>query len=604
MRLRDSGGRRGLALLGVVLLLAACPEPRADAPKQEAAVAHRGEARDAAGFQLTDCTSELGVSFLHRGGASPRRLLPETMGSGVAIFDADGDGGPDLFFADGTTVGALYLSRQGGRHFEPLAGAIPPWMEGEPAYGMGVAVGDVDRDGDLDLFVSGVGRHRLLLNRGDATFEDATARWGLELAAPGFGTSAAFFDADRDGWLDLFVGRYVEWSAPSDRPCLPDGEHRAYCTPELYSGQASLLFRNLRGRGFEDVSQASGIAAHRGKSLGVAVLDLDADGWLDLAVANDTERNFLFRNRSAEGEISFREEAEEAGFAYSDSGATRGGMGIDAGDVDGDGLVDLAVGNFAQEMSALYRQTSPVVFLDEAAPSGVGLATLMTLAFGTLLEDLDGDGRLDLILANGHLEPEIAGIRRSQTYAQPLQVFANRTPPGGAGPLRFEPLTAADGGPPAVPLVARALAVGDLDLDGSPDLVVTQNHRTARVLCSRGAGSSRLRLELLAADGTPAPFGASARLIAPRGDRGTPPARLLVSGRSYLSASEPVLFLAPQPAAEPPPGQARSPLPLLHLEVRWPSGRQRIYRGLRPGLGYRLREPGERYTPAALSETP
>jgi len=524
-------------------------------------------------FHFVDGTAEAGLTLTHRNRASPRRLLPETMGSGVAVFDGDGDGWPDLFFADSASSGSYWRNRGGGR-FAEVPGALPEPAAGKDLpWGMGTAVGDVDRDGDLDLFISGVGGDRLLLNRGDGTFFDAGAEWGLDPG--GFGSSAAFLDFDRDGHLDLFVGRYVAWSPEGDLPCLPDGRRRAYCTPEIYAGEASRLYRGRgadRGAGgFEEVSGAAGVALP-GKTLGVVVTDFDRDGWPDLAVANDTARNFLFHNQ---GDGTFREMAEEAGFATSESGATRGGMGIDAGDVDGDGFPDLAVGNFAQEMSALYRQVVPGVFVDEAAPRGIGLPTLMTLAFGTLLVDLDGDGWLDLTLLNGHIEPEIGAIRPSQTYAQPLQLFANRRGEG------FEAIPPGPAGPPPVPLVGRGLASGDLDRDGDPDLVITQNGRSARLLRQAGAGAGPggggwVRLELTAGDGSPAPYGATA--VARIGERTL--RRELVSGRSYLSASEPILELGVGKA----PGVDR-------LELTWPSGRRRVYRNLEAGWSYRLTEP-------------
>jgi hypothetical protein len=331
------------------------------------------------------------------------------------------------------------------------------------------------------------------------------------------------------------------------------------------------LFRNREGRRFEDVSRRAGVASEAGKALGVVAADLDGDLWPDLAVANDTVRNFLFLNR---GDGSFREVGVEAGFAYSESGATRGGMGIDAADLDGDGTADLAVGNFAQEMSALYRAlpaaSGEVFFVDDAAQAGIGLPTLMTLAFGTLALDADADGRLDLLFANGHIEPEIAAIRRSQTYAQPLQLFRNE---GGGS---FSLVAGPAGGPLARPLVGRGLATADYDRDGDPDLAVTQNGREARLVRNDSAPRSWLRLELGGRRSNATGYGALVRVVA--GERIL--VRQLASGRSYLSASEPVLTIGLGNLAA-----------VDRVEVTWPSGAGQAL--LRPPLnrGYLLIEP-------------
>jgi len=318
--------RRILPFL-LLLLLAAC-RPSSDG-------GHPPPPPPADGLVFVDVTDEAGITFVHQNGASPRRYLPETMGSGVAFFDYDGDERPDLYFANSVPVeptgaplasGALYRNRGDGT-FEDVTAAAGL---DKPFFGMGVAVGDVDNDGDLDLFVSGVGGDRFFRNRGDGTFADATAEAGL--AASGFGSSAAFLDYDRDGWLDLFVGRYVTWSRETDVACSPDGEHRSYCTPEVYPGQSNRLYRNLGGGRFADVTRAAGIERPEGKTLGVVPLDHDGDGWPDLAVANDTMRNFLFMNQGMSqgpddaGHVAFREEGVELGMAFSVSGATRGAI--------------------------------------------------------------------------------------------------------------------------------------------------------------------------------------------------------------------------------------------------------------------------------------
>ena len=538
-----------IAPLVLLLLLAACrPPPDGDGPPPP----------PPAGGGLpvfVDVTDEAGITFVHQNGASARRYLPETMGSGVAFFDFDGDERPDLYFVNSVPVepsgeplasGALYRNRGDGT-FEDVTAAAGL---DEPFFGMGAAVGDVDNDGDLDLFVSGVGGDRFFRNGGDGTFADATAEAGL--GGSGFGSSAAFLDYDRDGRLDLFVGRYVTWSREADVACSPDGEHRSYCTPEIYPGQSNRLYRNLGGGRFEDVTRAAGLERPEGKTLGVVPLDQDGDGWPDLAVANDTVRNFLFVNRGPgeDGRVAFREEGVELGMAFSVSGATRGAMGVDAGDLDGDGREDLVIGNFSQEMSAVYRASTHGLFVDEAARLGIGLPTLMPLAFGTLVADLDGDGWLDATFANGHIEPEIERFQSLQTYAQAALVFRNR---GGGG---FEPVTA-EAGPLAGSWVGRGLAAADYDGDGDLDLVLTQNGRRARLWRNDGPRRAFIRLRPEGTASNRTGYGAVVTAVA--GERRI--RRRLVSGRSYLSASEPVVTIGLGDLER-----------LDAVEILWPSG--------------------------------
>jgi hypothetical protein len=538
--------RRGVALV-VALANLGCPAPPAKTTSPEGTSAPVAAVPE---IVFTEVTEPAGIRFVHSNAATDRRYLPETMGAGVAIFDYDGDRWPDLYFVNGApasgranvdATGALYRNRGDGTFEETTGGSGLD----RAFLGMGCAVGDLDNDGDLDLFATGVGGDRLFRNEGGGRFVEVAERFGL--THPGFGSSAAFVDVDRDGWLDLFVGRYVTWSPSQDVRCSPDGEHPSYCTPEIYAGASNLLYRNLGGQAFENVTERAGLLLPEGKTLGVAPLDHDGDGWPDLAVANDTVRNFLFLNA---GDGVFREVGVEEGLAFSPSGSTRGGMGIDAGDIDGDGRAEVVVGNFAQEMSAVYRARGGGPFRDEAALLGVGIPSLMTLAFGTLLLDYDGDGWLDLVLVNGHIEPTIARFQPHQTHAQPAALFRNLG--GGEG---FEPVERA--GDLARPLVGRGLASADLDGDGDLDLVVTQNGGPARVLRNDSPPRSWLRLTLVGTRSNRAGLGAE--VTARVGGRSI--TRALVSGRSYLSASEPVLTL----------GLGDATL-VQRLEVRWPSG--------------------------------
>lgn len=538
--------RRALLLFAAGSVLAGCRGPR-----DESRLEGSGQQPLTPVFTFTDVTAQSGISFAHHNDASERRYLPETMGSGAAFFDYDGDGRPDLYLVNGASLngsrahsptGALYRNVD-GKHFLDVtreAGLV------EPLYGMGAAVGDFDNDGHTDLFVTALDGDRLYRNRGDGLFEDVTTRMGLDRG--GFSSSAAFVDYNRDGHLDLFVGRYVKWTRQTDVPCSLDGSRGMYCTPEVYPGDSNRLYRNLGGRRFQDVTRNSGIYQPEGKTLGIAILDHNRDGWPDLAVANDTVRNFLFVNNR---DGTFSETGVTAGMAYSDSGATRGGMGIDTGDVDGNGLSDIVIGNFSQEMTALFRSMEKGYYVDQAAQAGIGIPTLMTLAFGSLLADLDGDGWLDCVIANGHIEPDIAKLHPAHSYAQPMQFFHNE------GQGRYRLLSAEHDGIFELPLVARGLAGADVDSDGDLDLAVTQNGRNALLLRNDSQAKSWLRLRLVGRISNRTGYGAVVTVLA--GGRSW--ARSLVSGRSYLSACEPVLTVGL--------GAVRQ---LERLEIKWPSG--------------------------------
>lgn len=558
--------------------MACAPEPGAD---DRDAAGPGSVAVPMARSRFVDITETAGIDFAHANDASEDRLLPETMGAGAAFLDYDDDGLPDLFLVNGgrlphragtgserTTAGATSAAGDApaaatGRLYRNLGqGRFADVTVGSgldvPLYGMGAAVGDVDDDGHVDLVVTGLGRSLLFRNQGDGTFAEVGAAFGF--APRGFATSAAFLDYDRDGFLDLFVCRYVAWSPETDLVCRPDGVHRIYCTPESYPAVTNLLFRNEGGRRFVDVSAAAGISAHPGKALGVVPLDGDGDGWPDLVVANDTERNVYFRNR---GDGTFEEIGVPLGVAYSESGAPRGGMGIDAGDLDADGRSDIVITNFSHEMVALFRATETGRYLDDAAHLGLGFPTLLTLGFGVLVEDFDLDGHLDVLVANGHIEPRIAEIQRGQSYAQVPQLFY------GAGGGRLVPAEGEAAFTQA--LVARGLAGADIDGDGDTDLLVTQNGGTARlyrndapphawvrVVLEDGGSGVRFHTSLSAYGAVVTLHGTTLR------EGRAEPFQLrkeLVSGRSYLSASETVLGFGLGME-----GRADS------LVVDWPSG--------------------------------
>lgn len=433
--------------------------------------------------EFVEITEEAGIAFIHENGAFGEKYLPETMGSGVAFFDMDGDGDQDLLFVNSRRwpsertgpppVAGLYRNLGNGRFEDATAGSGLD----EPLYGIGVAIADYDADGDPDIYLAVLGPNRLLQNQGNGIFLPAPEN--EQVAHPGFSAGATWFDPDRDGDLDLFVVNYVEWSIENDIFCALDGVNKSYCTPESYDGASVVLYRNEGGR-FTDATVESGLFNPRGKGLGVAVLDIENDGWLDLAVANDTQPNYLYQNL---GDGRFEDAGVLAGIAFAENGAARGAMGIDASDYDGDGLPDLVIGNFSNEMVSLYHNEGVGFFIDQAPVSEIGRNSLLTLAFGAFFFDYDLDGREDIFLANGHVENDIAAVQQRVTWRQPPHLFQN-TGDGG-----FREVT--DASPDlARPMVGRGAAFGDIDGDGDPDLAVNENGGPAR-LFRNDAGNGR-----------------------------------------------------------------------------------------------------------------
>ena len=493
---------------------------------------------------FTDITAEAGIDFLHRTGAYGERLLPETMGGGVAFFDYDNDGHPDLLFVNSMdwpwqpkperrATSRLYRNLGDGT-FADVSEATGMDIT---LYGMGVATGDYDGDGFVDVFIAGVGDNRLYRNVGGERFEDATNPAGVASDGKTWSTSAAFLDFDLDGDLDLFVCNYVGWSPEVDREVdfRLTGIGRAYGPPTDFPGTHSWLYRNDSGT-FTEISAEAGIevanpatGAPVGKALAVRPLDINDDGWLDLAVANDTTRNFLFVNQQGTG---FREAGIELGAAFDAAGLATGAMGIDAVQRD-DGLT-LAIGNFANEMSSFYvLRPGEDIFSDDAIVAGVGPASRRALTFGLLFLDADLDGRTDLIAANGHVEPEINRVQASQHYPQPAQLFWNCGPDC---PRRFIPLegTAAL----ATPRIGRGLAYADIDNDGDLDLALTQTGAKATLLRNdQATGNAWIRISLKAPSPNAQAIGATVTLTA----SGTQQVRTVMPTRSYLSTVEPTL---------------------------------------------------------------
>jgi hypothetical protein len=512
-------------------------------------------------------TGAAGLKFRHYNGASGRKLLPETLGSGCAFLDYDADGWQDLLLVNGMdwpgqtkqrSTLSLYRNNRNGT-FTDVTRAAGLDVD---MYGMGVAVGDWNNDGFPDLLVTCVGQNRLFRNTGKGTFVDVTQASGLG-GRSAFSTSALWFDFDRDGFLDLFVCNYVRWSPEHDVFCSLDGKQKSYCTPEAYRGDTCWLFRN-RGNGtFEDVTATSGVFDTSSKSLGVAMLDSDADGWPDLFVANDTQPNKLYRNMK---NGTFKDVAVEAGVAFSADGKARAGMGVDTGDFDGAGRQGLAITNFDNEMIGLYKATTPGTYEDVAMRAGIGPASRNSLGFGCVLADLDLDGALDLVVVNGHIDETVRNIRGNVGYAQPPHLFLNQ------GNGTFRDVVADVGTEFAQPRVGRGLAYGDFDRDGDLDLLLTTNNGPAALFRNdQIAGNRSLRMHLVGTKSNRDAIGAVVQIF----HGGTSQSRMVKSGSSYLSQSElPVTF-----------GVAKRDL-VERVVIAWPSGRTDEFKNVATGKSY------------------
>ena len=494
--------------------------------------------------RFTDVTRAAGIDFEHDSGARREKLLPETMGGGAAFLDYDGDGDQDLFFVNGAPLlaeeggvgeGNRLYRNDGSGHFEDVTEAAG--LTGR-TRGMGVAVGDYDGDGRVDVFTTGVGGNRLYRSAPDG-FVDVTAAAGVGGAPDAWTTSAGFFDYDRDGDLDLFVCTYVHWTAEIDRKLAFtfNGTDRAYGPPMNYAGTFSTLYENDGAGSFRDVSEQAGIHAVNpvtgepmGKALGVAFADFDLDGWLDVAVANDTVQNHLFHNL---GNGTFEEIGATSGLGFDSNGASTGAMGIDVADYRNDGGFGVAIGNFANEMSSLYvTRDLPLVFSDESMGEGIGSPSRRHLSFGLFFFDYDLDGRLDLMQVNGHLEESINEVQPSQEYLQPPQLFWNAGPQARSCYLEVPPESAGDLNGK---LAGRGSAFADVDGDGDLDVLLVQvGSRPILLRNDQTIGHRWLRIRLVGKAGNREAIGA---WVVARVD-GVTMRRLVSPTRSYLSQSE------------------------------------------------------------------
>jgi enediyne biosynthesis protein E4 len=505
---------------------------------------------------FTDVTSQAGIRFKHNNGAFGKKYLPETNGSGCAFLDYDNDGWQDVLLINSTSfadapkkinsVMALYHNNQNGTFTDVTKAA----GLAKSIYGQGVAVGDYDNDGFVDIFVTAVGQSRLFRNNGAGKFTDVTAKAGL--TSPGyFSSSAAFFDYDKDGRLDLFLCNYVEWLPESDVFCALDNVNKSYCTPEKYNGQSSRLYHNVGGK-FVDVTEKAGLLDPTGKSLGVAILDYDRDGWPDIFVANDTQPNKLYKNNGGKG--TFTESALTAGVALSEEGRARGGMGTDFADIDGSGNPSIIVGNFSNDMLALFRNQGKGLFIDQAPSSNLGQATLLSLTFGLFFFDYDLDGRHDFFMANGHVADDINKVQPKITYAMKPQLFS------GEGKARFTETSARAGRPFQRAVVGRGAAYGDYDNDGDLDILLTTNGGPAYLLRNDNGNQARFARFKTAGDKSNRD-GIGAKITVTLAD-GSKQWQTVHSGSSYCSQSElPLTF-----------GLNRNDK-IERVEIEWPSGK-------------------------------
>lgn len=515
---------------------------------------------------------ETGVLFRHENGAAGEKEMIETMGSGCALLDYDKDGRLDIYLVNGARLPSFskqapqYFNRlyrnEGNFRFSDVTSTAGVAGNG---YGMGVTAADYDNDGFTDLYVTNFGSNQLLRNGGNATFVDVTAKAGV--GAGGWSTSAAFFDYDRDGYLDLYVCRYLEYQLEKQRYCgQPELGWRSYCLPDLFPAASDRLFRNNGDGSFTDVSLEAGMARVKGKGLGVTVSDFDRDGWIDIFVANDRTRNFLFRNK---GDRTFEEVGLQAGVALSTDGVARAGMGTDFGDFDQDGWPDVVVTNFETEGLALFRNQGSRFFRDESGERGLMEASFPYVGFGVRFMDYDNDGWLDLFVVNGHILDDIERYKPHMTYPQPKLLLRNDG-------QRFSPVRGASTSALAKLSVGRGAAFGDLDNDGAVDVVISNNNGSCELLRNEvGSPENSLLLKLVGTksnrDGfggrVELRFGKAVRVVEAKG------------AASYLSSNDPRLHVGLGAATR-----------VDEVKVHWPSGKLQTLTALRAGFLYEISE--------------
>ena len=498
-------------------------------------------------------------SIRHHNGSSGQKWFPETMSGGAAFADIDSDGDLDVLFVEGGALNADVTSSKGSigvllnngegvfsrAHVEGLSDL--------PGYGMGIYPADLDNDGDFDILYTTLGQNSVLINNeGSFTstqndlFEKRISEWS---------TAAVIFDADQDGWLDLLIGNYVDWTVEKDLYCTTDGMRKGYCTPELYQGTPAVFYRNTGKGTFVDVTAGSGFEKMSGKTLGLAMSDVDSDGQVDIFVANDTDPDQLLVAING----TYEDRGIASGLAFDERGRARAGMGIDTGISDETGKTTLFVGNFSDEMMGVYRQIGPLSFLDRAASSGIGHPSTLTLTFGLTVTDFNLDGNQDVFAANGHVEQSIETIRDNVRYAEYPHLFSS----DGKG--RFEDVASSVGAFGA--MVGRAAVVGDIDMDGDPDLMVLENNASLHVFKNTSTHSG-IRVQLKGTASNAQGIGTRVELW----QAGSRQERMIKTGSSYLSGSDVAAFFGLGATAT-----ADS------LVLHWPSGTIQVVNNVKSG---------------------
>lgn len=525
----------------------------------------------------TDATASAGIRFTHVSGARGNYLLPETLGAGGAFFDYDNDGRLDLYLVNSgdlenpASIHRSVLYRNiGDGVFADVTDSAGVGNAGR--YGMGCAVGDYDNDGDSDLYVTNYGANVLYRNDRNGMFQDVTAQAGVGDAL--WSSSATFLDADRDGWLDLFVVNYVHYDATAPQPPCVESGIQTYCHPRHFDGAPDHLFRNNRDGTFTDVSVPAGIrdagGAFHGKGLGVVAADFNNDGWTDIYVANDDTPNYLFMNQK---DGTFVETGVLAGCAYSGDGIAQAGMGVDAGDYDGDGWMDIFVTNLSYETNTLYRNNRDGTFTDATYEARLGSESYLFVGFGTGFLDADNDGLLDLFVANGHILDNIEQMTDVLTYEERNQLFQNagdgtftETPPETGDCFRRE-------------RVSRGAVFGDYDNDGDTDIVVTNSNQPAE-LWRNDTGQARNWLRVRCEGTAGNRDGIGARVLLTVG--GKTQAREVHAGASYLSSNDSRLLfgLGDRRTAE-------------RLEIRWLSGASQVFENVSANQELVIVEPAD-----------
>jgi hypothetical protein len=517
------------------------------------------EARPDRRVQFTDVTAKSKIDFVHKSGASPEKYMVETFGSGVAWIDFDNDGFPDLYFVNGApgAANALYHNNKDGTFTDVTRQAgVAADGTGKGVYKTGVAVGDFDNNGYLDLYVTAFGPNILYRNNGDGTFTDVTSAAGVAGGAAEWSTSTAFFDFDRDGNLDLYVVNYLDYRLDDNPYCgLRKAGYRMYCHPTIFDGSADRLFHNNGNGTFTDVSRQAGIANPAGKGLGVTFCDFDRDGDTDVYVANDTVRNFLYRNN---GDGTFLDVAYGAGVGFDPNGKPQAGMGTDCADVDGNGFPDIFVTNFSEELNTLYQNRGDGIFEDVSAKAGLGSGYL-PLGFGTKMFDFDNDGDLDIHVTNGHVIDNVKLYQPNLTYAQKDLLYENL---GG----RFRDVSDQSGPALQVERIGRGLAVADFDNDGNLDVVISSLGQRPVLLRNEGVRSGNwITIRAKGRKGNSFGLGATVKLETSVGQQ----IREINNVASYLSSSDVRLHFGL--------GAAKT---IRQIEVLWPGGAKQILKNV------------------------